>query len=35
MQRPGTDPENVEMSDILCDFCLRAWTKDRPMVEGH
>jgi hypothetical protein len=35
MHRPGTDPEHVQMSDILCDFCLRAWTEDLPLVEGH
>jgi hypothetical protein len=35
MQRPGTDPDNVQMSDILCDFCHRAWTEDQPFVEGH
>ncbi|MDX2130879.1 MAG: hypothetical protein SFY69_02355 [Planctomycetota bacterium] len=21
--------------DFLCDFCLRSWASDRPMVEGH
>lgn len=21
--------------DFLCDFCLRHWADDRPMVEGH
>jgi hypothetical protein len=35
MQRPGTDPENVQMSDILCDFCRREWTEELPLVEGH
>ena len=35
MQRPGVDPSNVQMSDILCDFCHRAWSEDEPMVEGH
>lgn len=35
MQRPGTDENNVQMSDILCDFCRREWTMERPMVEGH
>lgn len=35
MQRPGADPENMQMGDILCDFCGRAWTEDVPMVEGH
>lgn len=35
MYRPGTDPENVQMSDVLCDFCHAAWTADLPLVEGH
>ncbi|HWB20504.1 MAG TPA: ClpX C4-type zinc finger protein [Phycisphaerales bacterium] len=35
MQRPGTDPANVEMSDILCDFCGAEWVETLPMVEGH
>jgi hypothetical protein len=35
MQRPGADPDNMEMSDFLCDFCGEAWTDTRPMVEGH
>ncbi len=35
MHRPGTDPDNVRMSDVLCDFCLAEWTEDRPMIEGH
>jgi len=35
MHRPGTNPDDVQMSDILCDFCTAVWTEDRPMVEGH
>lgn len=35
MQRPNTDETNVQMSDILCDFCHQEWTLERPMVEGH
>ena len=36
MQRPGTDPQNVQPEDILCDFCRRAtWAKDIPSIEGH
>jgi hypothetical protein len=23
------------MTDVLCDFCHRAWTADMPIVEGH
>ena len=35
MYRPGTDETNVQMSDVLCDFCHRAWTEDVPFIEGH
>jgi len=35
MYRPGTDPDNVEMSDVLCDFCHSPWTADLPVIEGH
>lgn len=35
MLRPGADPENVQMSDVLCDFCGAAWTADLPLIEGH
>ena len=35
MYREGIDQRNVEMSDVLCDFCHREWTDDLPMVEGH
>lgn len=35
MRKPGTDENNVQMSDVLCDFCHREWTEDIPMVEGH
>lgn len=35
MRKPGTDESNVQMSDVLCDFCHRQWTRDIPMVEGH
>ena len=35
MRQPGTDPDNVQMSDVLCDFCRREWTEDVPMIEGH
>ena len=33
--RPGTDEQNVQMSDVLCDFCHQAWTEAIPFVEGH
>lgn len=35
MRKPGTDPDNVQMADVLCDFCHREWTEDLPMIEGH
>ncbi len=35
MRKPGIDENNVQMSDVLCDFCHREWTEDLPMVEGH
>jgi hypothetical protein len=35
MRREGTDPDNVAMEDVLCDFCRRSWTLELPFVEGH
>jgi hypothetical protein len=35
MRKPGTDENDVRMSDVLCDFCRREWTEDLPMIEGH
>lgn len=35
MQKPETNEQDVQMSDILCDYCNAHWTDDRPMVEGH
>ena len=35
MRKPGTNENNVEMTDVLCDFCQREWSEDIPMVEGH
>jgi hypothetical protein len=35
MRKPGTDENNVQMSDVLCDFCGAEWTEQRPMIEGH
>jgi len=35
MQRPGIDPNNVQMSDILCDFCLTPWNDEGVFIEGH
>jgi len=35
MRKQGIDPNNVQMTDVLCDFCHRQWTDDEPMIEGH
>ena len=35
MHKPGVDPDNVRMSDVLCDFCRAEWREELPMVEGH
>ena len=35
MRREGCDPNDVRMSDVLCDFCGREWSDALPMVEGH
>lgn len=35
MRKPGTDENNVQMSDVLCDFCHAAWVDQMPMIEGH
>ncbi len=35
MHRPGINPLDVRMSDILCDFCHAEWVESRAMVEGH
>jgi len=35
MYREGTDDGDVQMSDVLCDFCHRPWTEDVPFIEGH
>jgi len=35
MRKPGTDPNNVEMSDVLCDFCHAEWVEEVPVIEGH
>lgn len=35
MRRDGTDPDNVQMEDVLCDFCRRSWTEETPFIEGH
>ena len=36
MRREGTNPDDVQPEDELCDFCRRpAWADDEPCVEGH
>ena len=35
MHRPGTNTDDVQPSDILCDFCERPWGDEIPLVEGH
>ncbi len=35
MRKPGTDESNVQMTDVLCDFCGREWSESVPMIEGH
>ena len=35
MYKPGTNENDVSMSDVLCDFCHREWTDDLPVIEGH
>jgi|SRR5678815_724 hypothetical protein len=35
MQRTGADPENMQASDFLCDFCGKEWDGESPVVEGH
>ncbi len=35
MRKPGIDENDVQMTDVLCDFCHREWTDREPMIEGH
>ena len=35
MQRDGANPEDMQVSDFICDFCHRPWDGTFPMVEGH
>ena len=35
MHKPGVNPDHVQMSDVLCDFCRADWTGQTPFVEGH
>ncbi|MEO1583395.1 MAG: hypothetical protein AAFR96_02350 [Planctomycetota bacterium] len=35
MQRPGADPNDMQLSDFLCDFSGKPWDGAFPLVEGH
>jgi hypothetical protein len=36
MQRPETNPQDVQPEDILCDFCHRpTWSLNIASIEGH
>ena len=35
MFKDGADPEEISMSDVLCDFCGSEWKEEVPMIEGH
>ena len=36
MRRDGTNPDDVQPQDVLCDFCgAGAWADEQPCVEGH
>ena len=35
MQRPDCDPKNIQLDDILCDFCHTPWGGQQAMIEGH
>ena len=35
MLKPGTDESNVQMNDVLCDYCHREWSAEVPFIEGH
>ncbi len=35
MRREGSDENNLQPADFLCDFCGNSWADDRHMVEGH
>ncbi|RLT00878.1 MAG: hypothetical protein DWI18_00930 [Planctomycetota bacterium] len=35
MHRPGSNSDQMEPEDFLCDFCGRSWTVAQPFVEGH
>ena len=35
MFKDGVNPEEIAMSDVLCDFCGGEWKEEVPMIEGH
>jgi len=35
VHRPGSNPLDMQMSDFLCDFCMKSWSESTPFVEGH
>ena len=35
MQRQGADPQNMEITDFICDFSRKPWDGQFPLVEGH
>ena len=35
MRKPGTDENNVQPSDVLCDYCGGEWGGTLAMIEGH
>lgn len=35
MRREGTNEDNAQMTDFLCDFCGSEWTEELAMIEGH
>ena len=35
MQREGANKQDMQVSDFICDFSLKAWDGAFPLVEGH
>ncbi len=35
MHKPGTNVNDVQMTDVLCDFCERVWDERHIFIEGH
>lgn len=34
MRRPGVDPSDALLNDVVCDFCFRDWDLAQPVYEG-